>query len=193
MKPDMVQRASEIENHRIRQIDGPELTNEIPGQGLLAERFVALFYDGIPGFKTRLATSEEDKGPKNGGHQTVDLVVSFSNGKPAFAVQTTSSVEKRVADKKLEGIMNNPFIRLDSMKLGDLAIPKVLVSLDAGQTKNFFENPNPAQYPELFLKVINDHINSLTFDLSKTQNPLEQKAVSELIEIFKEEKKKYIS
>lgn len=184
--------ASGMENRYVERIDRQASAEEFRGQGLPTEEFVSLFYNSIPGLKVRFSTPEEDKGPEIGGHQTVDLVVSFSDGRFAFATQITSSVEKGVIEKKIKEMQNHPFIRLEGMKPGDLSIPKVLVALNAGQIKKFFQNPNLAKYPELSLKVIDDHIRSLTFDLSKTQNPLEQKAVSELIEIFKEEKKKYI-
>lgn len=189
MRPHM---ASQIENRYIHRIDAKKSAGELRGQGIPAEKFVALFYDRIPGLKVRFSTREEDKGPEIGGRQTVDLVVSFSDGRLAFAPQVTSSIEKGVIEKKLKEIREHPFIRLNDMKPGDLAIPKVLISLDARQVKIFFGDPNPEKYPELYLKVIDDHIRSLTFNLSQTQNPLERNAVNKLIEIFKEERKKYI-
>lgn len=183
---------SQVENRIIGRIDRERSFDEPRGQGLPTEKFVALFFDKIPEFKARFATPEEDKGPEIGGHQTVDLVVSFSDDKPAFAIQITSSVENGVIKKKLQEMRDHPFIRLDSIKRGDSAIPKVLVALDARQIKDFFENPDLAKHPELSIKVIDDIIRSLNFDLAQTQISLEKEAVSKLIQIFTDERKKYI-
>lgn len=183
--------SSGVENLYIKRIDSQRITSELGGQGLPAEEFVARFYEGIPGFKTRFSTTEEDKGPEIGGGQTVDLVVSFPDGKPAFATQITTSALKGFMDKKIQEMRDHPFVRVEGMKSQDLSIPKILISLDAGQIKNFFLDPNMKKHPELSLKVINDHIKSLTFDLSQTKNPPQQEMVSELIHIFTEEKKRY--
>ena len=186
-------RSQQIENLYVRRIDEQRLgpVNEIRGQGLPAEEFVARFYEGISGLKVRFSTPEEDKGPEIGGRQTVDLVVSFPSGKIAFATQVTSSAQKGVMEKKIKEIFDHPFVRPEGIKTQDLSIPKVLVSLDAGQVKDFFTNPNMKQHPEMLLKVIDNHITSLTFALSQTRYLPQQKEVQELIRIFTEEKKRY--
>lgn len=182
---------SHLEDSYVDRIDRHMGVGEVKGQGKPAEEFVARFYEGISGLKVRFSTPEEDKGPEIGGRQTVDLVVSFADGRAAFATQITSSDQRGVMEKKIKEMRDHPFIRLDEMNPHEVSIPKVLVFLDAGQIKNFFNDPTMKKYPELPLKVIDDHIRSLIFDLSQTQNPPQQKAVKELIQIFTEEKKKY--
>jgi len=185
---------SQEENRIIGLIDAERERNsgELRGQGRPTEKFVHLFFNGIPELKARFATQKEDEGSENGGRQTVDLVVSFNDDKPAFAIQITSGVSKDIINKKLTEMRDHPFIRLESMKKGDSAIPKALVALDARQIKNFFENPDLSKHPELSLKVIDDILRSLAFDLTQTQLPLEKEAVSELIGIFKDKRKEYI-
>jgi len=182
-----------VENRYVERIDRRRLANELGVQGFPAEEFVNIFYNTIPGFQARFSTLDEDKGPEVGGRQTVDLVVSFADGRPAFASQiTTNNAEKGLIDKKKKEMRDRPFIRLNEMKNTDLSIPKVLVVPGARQVKDFFQDPDPAKHPELALKVIEDHLNSFRFDRMQTQNPLEQKAVDELIKIFDTEKKRYI-
>jgi hypothetical protein len=189
----MGMRPNRIEDSAINRIDNKVSNLELRGQGKPTEEFAAFFLSGIPGLKVRPATLEEDMGPENGGHQTIDLVVSFSDtNKPAFAIQITSSDRRGVMEKKLKEIRDHPFIRLDTMIKGDSAIPKVLVALEARQIKNFFENPDLTKHPELSIKVLDDILRSLAFDLARTQISLEKEAVSKLIGIFEEEKKKYI-
>lgn len=188
MKPGM---SSSPENSYINRIDEKKLWPERMGQGKPAEKFASMFYESILAFKARPATPEEDKGREMGGRQTVDVVVSFKDGRPAFATQVTTNDSRDMMVKKIQEMREHPFLRLDEMRPQDLSVPKVLVFLDAKHVKFFFEDPLLRKHPELMLKIIDDHIRSLTFSLSQTKNPPQQDAVKELIRIFTEEKKKY--
>lgn len=182
-----------MEDALIGAIDAKKMAPELQGQGDRTEQFVADFYALIPGFKARMATPEEDKGPEIGGQQTVDVVVS-RDGKYSFAVQVTGNNSKDIRMKKMQEMANRPFVRLPDTLPNEPAVPKVLVFLDPIQVKKFFDGGSVSEKTqastELMLKIIDDHIFSFSFDLLKTKNPTEQAAVKKLIEVFTQEKKK---
>jgi hypothetical protein len=190
-----IETRNRIEDKLIVGMDAKKLAPELRGQGGRTEQFVESFYESVPGLKARAATAAEDAGG-NEGQQTVDVVVSFSDGRHAFAVQVTGNSSKEIMKKKLEEMSNRPFVRLPDTLPNEPSIPKVLVFLDPLHVKKFFDGTDPTIKAtaklDLMIKVIDDHIRSFTFDLAKTKNPAEQAAVKNLIAIFTEEKKKYI-
>ncbi|MBX4191697.1 MAG: hypothetical protein KW804_02785 [Candidatus Doudnabacteria bacterium] len=174
---------SGLEQYYVNKIDRKRERRELSGQGKPAEKIVFDFHNGVTGMESRYATEEEDKGPEVGGKQTVD-VIFYREGKPALASQITTDIEKGAIKKKLEEIKNHPFIRLEEMGSNDVAIPKSLIYLDAKQVSGFTKDPDFNKHPELALQIIDSHVKSLIFDISQTQNPLEQKAAQELIAFF---------
>ncbi|HEX5429916.1 MAG TPA: hypothetical protein VFX17_02430 [Patescibacteria group bacterium] len=180
-----------LENSYVERIDRHREQKDAKPTGGPAEELVAKFNNTVSGLETRFSTKEEDKGPEIGGRQTVDLV-SYLEKKPALAIQITTNTEKGVIKKKLEEISQHPFIRLEEMAKGDTAIPKVLVYLDAQAVRDFANDPDFSKHPEVALQIIKSYYNSLKFSLTQTKNPLEQKAIKQLMEMFEQEKKKYL-
>lgn len=184
-------RGNAVENSMIDRIDFKRNRRELRGKGQPAEELVLAFLNSkVPGFKTRLSTQEEDKGIKEGG-KAIDTV-SYIDDKPVMVSQITTDTERGGIAKKLEEMEKYPFVRLDEMKREDMALPKVLIYLDVKQVASFTKEPDFEQHPEIAIQIIDSSSRSLKFDLAKTKNPLEQNAITRLIQLFEEERKKYI-
>ncbi|HEY4508966.1 MAG TPA: hypothetical protein VJC13_01635 [Candidatus Paceibacterota bacterium] len=181
-----------IEERYINHLDaGSGGDMGLEGQGFPAEEVVVNFFNAS-GFDARFSTATEDEGTTDiGPKQIIDAVVYY-DGKPAMAPQITTSTIKSFREKKLDELRQRPFLRLDEMGPSDPAIPKVLIYLKAKDVKAFGEDPDFSRHPEIALQILNSSIISLNFDLSKTENPLEQKAITELVGMLETEKKKYI-
>ena len=178
------------ENYYINNLDRPE-EDEIAKRGLLAEELVVnAINTGIDGLEARLSTLSEDSGVKDiGPTQTIDAV-AYSEGKPVMGIQITTAEDPKTRQKKMQELMDQPFIRLAEMRPKDPAIPKVLVYLDR-KTVDRYEHENKIE-SDMIIKIIDGAIKSLTFDLAKTQNPQEQKAIRDLIQQLTQEQKKLI-
>lgn len=183
-----------VEDNLIHKIDSRKDSPELRGQGFPAEKVTLNFYNSM-GLETRFTTPEEDAGIRGigdiGPKLTIDGVV-YKEKKPIMSPQITTSQLESVRKKKMAELKDKPFIRLGEMKPGDISIPKVLIYLDAKGIAAFETDPDFSRHPELALQIIDSSLLSLKFDLSQTKNPLEQKAVQELIKMFEQEKKKYI-
>lgn len=160
-------------------------------EGKPAEEVVVNFFK-MSGFEARFASPLEDEGRVDIGRKQIIDAVAYLEGRPALGLQITTNDSKEVREKKLAEMRSKPFIRLDEMKSKDLSIPRVLVFLDGAKVNKFKQNPDYNSNPELALQILDSAINSLKFDLVQTKNPLEQKAVNQLLGMMEEEKKKYI-
>lgn len=186
-------RENPIENRYIGAMDADKTRKDrsVPEQGRPAEQLTSDFFTQS-GFDTRFTSESEDEGTTNIGSKKIIDAVVYRSELPVMALQITTSEFRSIREKKLAEIRNKPFIRLDEMKSKDVSIPRVLVYMDAARVKKFSNNPDFNQNPELSIQILDSTINSLKFDLLQTKNPLEQKAVKDLIVMLEQEKKKYI-
>lgn len=170
-----------IEEQYIHNLDRQPPPANKPERGFEAESFAIGFLNQM-GLETRFSTWSEDQGRRGeadiGPKQIIDGV-SYIDHRPVMAPQITINTSKQMREKKLQEMRDKPFVRLPEMTAKDLSIPRVTIAFD----------PKSNEAP---LQIIDSCIVSLTYDLNRTKNPLEQKAVRELIELFKEQKKKYI-
>lgn len=132
----------------------------------------------------RYSTEGEDSGLRQivQGKQ-IDAVIYVEN-KPAMVAQITTARSSGVREDKKSQLIERPFVRLDEMDLKDTPIPKVLVYIDPEEIKSFINDGDISQHPKIEESIRRGIVNSLKLDLMKTQNPLEQKKVKELLEIY---------
>ncbi len=175
----------------INRIDRPNYTPERTGKGMPAEELTLDFFGQIPGMeRSRFSTTSEDHGLDIGGKE-LDIV-AYRDQKPTLGIQVTTAIEKGQIAKKLKTIADHPYVRLDEMKPQDHGIPRVLIYLDAGEVDKFMKEKDFDKHPELALKIIGDVIKSLTFHLAKTKSAQEQQSLMELIDLFEQQKKRFI-
>ena len=139
------------ENLYVQNLDKqppPEVINQ--SLGLQAEDVVIDFLrEHFPNIKVRLSTVSEDSGLDQIEKGKRIDTVAYLEDKPAMVMQITTTGSSKVKSEKLTQLRENPFVRLDEMKLQDGAIPKVLVGLDHAHVKSFLGDHNFAKHPEI--------------------------------------------
>ncbi len=179
-------RNNSVENRYIESVD----SSSIPEQGLGAEDVVVDFFRAFPNLDIRYATPLEDSGLKQiVQDKQLDAIV-YREGHPAMGLQISTTASSKVKSEKLRQIQERPFVRLDEMKASDMAIPRALIFLDAGEVKGYRSDHDFDKHPKLKNQILDGAINSLRFDISQTKNPSEKAALESLILMLEQEQKK---
>ncbi len=177
--------------HNFEQTPKPEYQTK----GMMAEELILnTINNNFKEFKARLSTLEEDSGRKDiGMRQTIDIVVYDHNtDRPVMALQVTCNNSKEKMQKKMRELMDHPFVRLPEMKSKDHAIPKGLIYIEEDKVDTYAGDPEFANSPEVLLRFIDGAVNSLKADLLLTKNPLEKKAIEDLIKSLTQEQQKHL-
>lgn len=189
---------SKMEDDVIRRVDSAKgLTQaELEAHGREGEKVIIELLQAVPGIRVRLATPTEDSGQKTNApnkysHSEIfgrsDLAIDAVgeiNEKPAIAFQITVSNNKFARQKKMEELKERQFVRLPVMNATDTAIPRVLVFVDHEEMRRFLIDRNITRHPKITEQIKESILNSLRFDLMKTQNPKEQELINKLMVIL---------
>lgn len=173
-------RNNSVENRYIQDLDRPS-DDEITRRSLLSEELVTNSMNAMAGFRAELSSASEDSGKHDiGQRQTIDMVLYFED-RPVMGVQITTAQDAKTQRRKLQELAEHPFIRLAKMKPQDTAIPRALVHIPREMVESYSKNLKLATEADATLKIINDCLISLNFILTQTKNPLEQKAIQQLL------------
>lgn len=182
-----------LESSYISRLDNAKTPRpEIGDQGSNAEQAVVNFLNAQAGIETRLSSSEEDSGKSDIGPRQILDAISYIDGKPVLGLQITTATDSVARAKKLKEISDRPYLRLPEMGNNELAIPRVLVYVDANKVKSLQEDKDILKHPDLALQIIDSIVKSLQFDLNQTKNMQEASATKKLIEMMTAERKKYL-
>lgn len=155
--------------------------------GLMAEDVIIDFFnEKFPGqISVRPATHEEDSGHEHATEsKQIDAVAYNNNGIPIMCIQITTATDSVVRMKKMQQLINKPFVRLDEMKSNDKAIPKVLVYVDASEVDSFLSDHDFLKHPKIADQVLESAIQCLKFVSTKTKIKDEQQRIKDLMDIL---------
>lgn len=168
--------------------------NSVPPQrvereslGMMAEDVVIDFFnDNFPGqISVRPATAAEDSGLKHAPEsKQIDAVVYSDKGEPIMCIQITTARDSAVRMKKMQQLIEKPFVRLDEMKANDKAIPKVLVYVDPSEVDSFLNDHDYLKHPKIAEQILQSATQCLKFVATKTKIKDEQVRISNLINIL---------
>lgn len=153
--------------------------------GMMAEGVVIDFFNNnFPGqISVRPATATEDSGLKHAPEsKQIDAVVYSDKGVPIMCIQITTAKDSVVRMKKMQQLIEKPFVRLDEMKASDKAIPKVLVYIDPSEVDSFLSDHDYLKHPKIAEQILQSATQCLKFVATKTKIKDEQQRIKDLIE-----------
>lgn len=155
--------------------------------GMMAEDVIIDFFnEKFPGqISVRSATATEDSGLEHAAEsKQIDAVAYDNSGAPIMCMQITTAKDSVVRMKKMQQLINKPFVRLDEMKSSDKAIPKVLVYVDASEVDSFLNDHDFLKHPKISEQVLESAIQCLKFVSTKTKVKDEQQRIKDLMDIL---------
>lgn len=180
-----------IEDHYIQRLEKPSET-EIEKQAFLAENLaINILNEKTSVLDVRLSTPEEDSGRKDIQRGPKIDIVAYLKGKikrPVIAIQITMAEGPRTLSEKMKEVAQHPFVVVDGK-----SVPKTFVPYKRKQVEEYSKDPNLANHPELSVYTLDCIIKSLQFSLTQTKDLREQQAITELVKMLEDDKRKLIS